>query len=350
MAQCQSCRFENMPQYQTCVRCGSILPGSNAPIGIEPPRAGKLEKSLRLASVIRTINRCTGTIIGGIAWAWQTIRPHLQLQIRSADLTILGMFWKGIIPGLPQWYFDRKPHDKIFFFGWLTLLLLSFLTFGLPISGILFGLAISLHLCSIIDIAIITSPLNRDRFFLFCICVIGAIFLLYIPARTLTGNHFNAHTVGITVGPLQRGDGLLYTRSWRTITPKVGDVVLYRVPGARVQQGGDVIIFLGANLFDRVLALEGQTVSWEDGQLFVDGVPSPYQPVDPTNLPPNTTFVVPEGQCYIHLSMPLGNWGIPDEILRSMPLVPYKSIYGTVWGVRRSLFRFVDINEGGTGQ
>ena len=347
MAQCQSCRFENMPQYQTCVRCGSILPGSNAPIGIEPPRAGKIEKSLRLASVIRTINRCTGAVFGGVSWAWQKILPRLQLQIRSADLTVLGMFWKGALPGLPQWYFNRKPHDKIFFFGWLLLIFLSFLTFGLPVSAIMLGLAISLHLSSIIDIAIVIRQPNSDRFFLFCLSLIGAILLFYLPTSMMFRlNHLNAQTVTVTAGPLQVGDGLLYTRPWRgTITPKVGDVVLYRVPEARTREGADVVIFRGANLFDRVLALGGQTVSWEDGQLFVDGVPSPYQPVDPTNLPPNTTFVVPEGQCYIHPSMPLGNRRIPDEILRSMQLVPYESIYGTVWGVRRSLFDFVDINK-----
>ena len=338
-----------MPQYTTCVRCGSILPGSNAPVGVEPPRAGKIEKALRLAAVIRVLNRFTGTIMDCFTWAWQKSRPFLKLEIRPDDLVIFTTFWTGILPGLPQWYIGRTPEDKIFFFGWLALLFLTVLTFGLPISDFLLGLIIAWHLASIIDGVIITSAGYSDRFFLFCLMTICAVVVLYLPTSTLCWNHLGVQRVSIDADPFRRGDGLLYTMSQDTIQPQVGDIVLYHAPRIRYQSQtqANTEYRLEGNMFDRVLALEGQTVSWKGGVLTVDGMPSPHQPlVSFAHSPPDTTFIVPAGQCYIipgaafqHLDMPT-----QEQTWQEMGLVPYGSIYGAVWGARRSLFRFVDLH------
>ena len=353
MAQCPSCKFENIPQYQTCVRCGSILPGSAIPVGVEPPRAGKLEKALRLAAVIRTANRFAGVFANGTVWAWQKFFSLFQLsffrlEIRSADLTILTTFWTGILPGLPQWYIGRTPHDKIFFFGWIALLFLTLLTFGLPLSGFLLGLLLAWHLSSIIDRVIITSVKNSDRLFQFSLMTMMAVCLFYLPISALCWNHLGIQRINGTAGPLRSGDSLLYTWSRHTIQPRVGDVVLYQAPQVQYQLERDRVYRLGGPMFDRVLALEGQTVTWKEGTLTIDGESS--QPFIAVVHPPDSTFVVPEGQCYIvpgvafspgvaqRLAMPTdaSTW-------QAMGLVPYESVYGTVWGARRSLFRFVDL-------
>ena len=257
------------------------------------------------------------------------------------------MFWKGLVPGLAQWYIGRKPHDKVFFFGWLFLALLTFLTFGLTISNILLGLAISWHLASIIDVAIVTTQDRSDRIALSSVMVIGAVFLFYVPTSTLCWNHLGVQGVNGEAGPLRDGDTLLYTMSWNTIKPRVGDFVLYNAPQVEYPSSGPghVVNRLGGNMFDRVLALEGQTVSWKEGQLTIDGNPSFYQPFISVTHPPDVTFVVPKGQCYIVPGVAFRRLRMPTDgaYWQQVGLVPFESIYGTVWGVRRSLFRFVDI-------
>jgi hypothetical protein len=345
MAQCPNCRFENLPQYKTCVRCGSILSGNsdNAPMKIEPPRAGRLEKILRLSSVFRLLNRLSVNCV--------TIgrRGVLQLQTRSADMRVAPMFLTGMIPGLPQWYWGRKPHEKIFFFGWLLFLLLAFLTFGRPVSFILFGLAIAMHLSSIVDIAVSCCQYRSDRLFLFSIMMIGAVTFFYVPTSSVCWRYFGAQGVTANFGSLRNGDMLLYTMSWTTVKPKTGDFVLYIAPDVNYPSPGPghVVNRLSGNMFDRVLALEGQTVSWLGGKLTIDGEPLQYQPFVPFPTPPDTTFVVPEGQCYIIPTVAFSRLRMPTEAShwQKVGLVPYESIYGVVWGVRRSLFRFVDIRE-----
>jgi len=333
-----------MPQYQSCVRCGSILPGSETSVGFEPPRAGRIEKFLRLASMIRTINRCGGALTAGIGGTGQRVASLLQLRARDANLAIFAVSWRGILPGFAQWYIGRKPHDRIFFFGWLISLFLAFLTLGRPIFGVFLGLAVTWHLCSIVDIVIITCRTYVDRIFLFSIMVIGAVLFFYIPT-SIVWNHFGVQTLNADAGPLRSGDALLFTRSWNTIRPQVGEVVLYTAPQLRYQGTGHAVNQLGGNMFDRVLAVEGQTVAWQKGTLTINGEPPPYQPLVPVSKPPDATFVVPDGHCYIVPGVAFHRLYMPQSSSdwRTIGLVPNTSIYGVVWGVRRSLFHFVNI-------
>jgi hypothetical protein len=256
-----------MPQRTTCARCGSILPGSNFPVEIEPPRAGKIEKTLHLAAVIRTLNRLAAVVTTVLAvcldWIWKNVIPLFQLQIRPVDFKILGMFWKGFLPGFAQWYSGRKPHDGFFFFGWLILLFLTFLTFGLTVSPVLLGLAIAWHLVSIVDIAFFTSVRRTDRLFLFVTMAIFAVLIFYVPTSVLWRDRFCVGSVYLDeAGPLHYRDSLLYSRSRNTIPPRVGDIVLYRSPALQytVHGWGDVNYRFSGDMYDRVLALEGQTV------------------------------------------------------------------------------------------
>jgi len=352
MAQCPSCKFENMPQRTTCVRCGAILPGSNFPVEVEPPRAGKIEKVLRLAGVIYALNRFSAVVafcFGGIG---KQLLLLFQVQNRSANLTVFGMFWKGTLPGLAQWYYGRTPHDRHFFFGWLILLIAAFLTLGLTAFGFLLGAAVMCHLASIIDITILTCPARLDRLFLFAVMTIGAFFLFYVPTSVVWG-HLGVLEVTAVVGPLQIDDALLYRGSWRTIKPRIGSLAYYRAPHVTYSTTGegapDNLYLLDGPTFDRVLAREGETVSWKEGILTIDGKPPLCQPFTTFPQPPDTTFVVPPDYCYIVPSVAFQ--GIPrplgmpkkGEDWQAMGLVPYRSVYGVIWAARRSFFEFVDI-------
>ena len=100
-------------------------------------------------------------------------------------------------------------------------------------------------------------------------------------------------------------------------------------------------------MFDRVLAVEGQTVSWTDGVLTIDGKEPVCQPF--TTLPsppPDSTFVVPKGHCYIVPAVAFRVLAMPGraEDWQAIGLVPNSRISGEVWGARRSFFEFVDIS------
>ncbi len=335
-----------MPQHKTCVRCGSLLPGSGVSVGYEPPRAGKWEKRFHVASLIWLLNRFFGRI--GDLTGFMYGRFLERFRFRSADLSTGSMFWRAMIPGLAQWYIGRVRHALAFFVGWVVFLLLTFLTFGLTISAVFLGLAVSCHLSSIIDMAVVTCRERSDRIALFFVMVMGALLLFYIPTSTLCWSHLGAQGVNADAGPLRNGDTLLYTVSWRTARPRVGDVVLYYAPQVEYPSPGPghVVNRLYGNMFDRVLAVDGQTVEWKNGQLTVDGNPSEYAPFVPFSNPPDSSIAVPEGYCYIVPGVAFHRLAMPKEerYWREVVLVPWESIYGRVWGARRSLLQFVDLN------
>jgi hypothetical protein len=340
-----------MPQYTACVRCGSILPGSNFPIDIEPPRAGRIEKQLRLAIIIYALNRIAALVTFCFGWIWDWLLALFQVKNRSANLTILGLFWKGILPGLPQWYYGRTPHDWHFFFGWLVLMLFTFLTLGLTASGFLLGAAIMCHLASIIDISILLCVERRDRLILFAIMTISAALIFYVPTSAVWRILLGVQWVNTNVGPLQVDDSLLYTRLRITNQPQVGKLVLYRTPHVMYSSTGgeEPNHFLTGDMFDLVLAVEGQRITWKEGELTIDGkVPTcqPFTPLPQLHPPPDATFVVPEGHCYIVPSAAFQTMAMPkrEDDWQAMGLVPYQNVYGVIWAVRRSFFEFVDIS------
>ena len=344
--QCPSCRFENMPQYTKCVRCGSILSGEDASIGVQPPRAGKLEKRLRISQWIRFFNRvCLGG--GKIAGIEITSLFHS----RSVQDNLWALAWRAAIPGFPQWYLGMIRHAQVFFFGWLILLLFSLITYGLTISTFLIGLVISFHLSSILNAVIFLCRERSDRIALGFVMLLGAVLLFYVPVYFLLGGYYGLHRVTAAAGSLQNGDSILYTQTGEEFQPQTGQVVLYMAPEITYQAGGNgygpANNRLFGNMFDRVLAVAGQTVTWKNGQLFVDDQLSSLKPVvSLRNKPPDTTFVVPNGYCHIVPAVAFQQLNMPTNPTdwQSITTVPNHSIYGHIWGIRRSLLHFVDLN------
>lgn len=345
--QCPSCRFENMPQYTTCVRCGSILPGAEVVGGVQPPRAGQWEKRLRFSRWIRFFNR-----VGN--WFAKTARVNelTLFRTRSVRENLFALFWRAAVPGLPQLYRGMHRHALIFFFGWLTLLLISLITYGLLISTFLLGLVISFHLSSIISAVIVTTRERPDRIVLAFVMLLGAGLLFYTPATLLLWRYSGLYRITATTAPFQNGDALIFAYTRDDFQPQAGQAVLYTAPDVTYQTGGygnaPQANHLFGPMFDRVLAVAGQTVAWKGGQLFVDEQPSPWKPLGRLAAkPPDTTFVVPNGCCLVvpvvafrQLNMPTN----PEDWQR-VTVVRNSSIYGSIRGVRRSLLHFVDLTQ-----
>jgi len=249
-----------------------------------------------------------------------------------------------VLPGMAQWYYGRTPHDWHFFFGWLILLFCTLITLGLTASSFLLGATIMCHLASLIDFAILACVERRDRLIIFAIMLISAILLFYVPTSFIWG-HLGVMEMSGAAGPLQPGDSLLYRRSFfRTINPRVGDIVFYYAPVVEYVTPRPYQL-AGIN-FDRVLAAEGQTVSWTDGVLTVDGEVPVCQPFTTFSKPPDTTFVVPEEHVYIVPSIAFQVLAVPTQAAdwQAMGLVHHERIFGVMWAARRSFFEFVDIS------
>ena len=97
-------------------------------------------------------------------------------------------------------------------------------------------------------------------------------------------------------GPLHAGDAILYRPGG---SPDVGDVVLYQItPGTvQLEPRGDTprSTSCRGEFIDRIIAGPGQSVTWKQRQLLVDGQPSPWQPLEPAAVDADLQFTVPAG-------------------------------------------------------
>ena len=118
------------------------------------------------------------------------------------------------------------------------------------------------------------------------------------PAITMEAP-FSANQTGSSPGWCS-GDVILYNRSaYYWSTPQVGDVVMYEIPDVRISgqtaQGQNAIYEVVGRRIDRIVAGPGQQVLWKDRQLWVDGQPSSWLPLNPERLPEQLTFTVAGG-------------------------------------------------------
>ena len=345
--QCPSCRFENMPQFTTCVRCGSILPGAETDIGVQPPRAGKWEKRLRISRLMRSFNRAGEWVV-----RLTRIDAWTLFHERSTQDNLLALAWRAAIPGWPQRYLGMRLHARVFFFGWLLLLLLTLITYGLLISNILIGLVVSFHLSSIVGAVIFVTRNRSDRIALGFVMLLGAGLLFYTPSTLLLWRYFGLQRVTAAAGPIQNGDALMFIYTRDSFQPQAGQVILFIAPDVTYQAGGNgygqVNNRLFGRMFDRVLAVGGQTVTWKDGQLIIDDQPSTWRPLVPLmGRPPNTTYTIPNGCCLVVPAVAFRLLTMPTkpEDWQRMTVVSNYSIYGRVWGIRHSLLHFVDLTQ-----
>ncbi|MDR3110125.1 MAG: S26 family signal peptidase [Planctomycetaceae bacterium] len=349
-----------MPQHKTCVRCGSILPGGDSDdIEIEPPRAGRFEKLFRIAAIVRLFNRMALRAGNGFDRMFDasntvyrgSVSSATKMYARCSELRVGALFWRAIVPGLPQWYLGDKLRAKIFFFGYCSFVIIAAVTFGMVISDFAFAFAISFHAASILNVIITSSRESATRTSVAAVMLVGAL-MLYVPFYLLVGNYLGRQRMEVNADTLHAGDAFLYTSQWVIIKPKVGDVVFYYVSRTRFSAAVNHTEFIiGGDLVDRVLAIENQKVTWRGGQLSVDGEPSNLLPL--VALPhamPDMEFVVPDGHCFIVPSVTFTADGRRGRLV--MPInqadwqtignVNYRNVNGTVWAIRRSLFQFVE--------
>jgi hypothetical protein len=206
------------------------------------------------------------------------------------------------------------------------------LLWGTQPGSILLGLAFSVHASAAVDIVLMGVYGVAVRIASTCFVALALALGLYLPVGWVLTRVASPQTLQIDAGPFETDDVILMNR-WAYLysPPKVGDVVMYWGPGTGTFRGarGNMRVAEGDRI-DRILAGPGSEVVWDNGQLFVDGKPSPWQPLNskvPTTMPLKTT-VPPD--CYFIMPSTLGanlqtaNW-------RALCSVPTLRIHGKAY-------------------
>ena len=302
--QCPNCGFQNMPGTEVCGRCTTSLGLATAVMDVHPPRASSLKKRARRVLPLRKAYFRTRDALHA---------DDVSARVRHATATLppFPIFARLVVPGWSQFFLKQRIRGHLFLWSFLACLLLSLLMFGSTWGGIWFGLAFSVHSSAALNIVTQTfaDAGTRDRIARSIVVSVVLWVLLYWPAVWLLGEFAQPHTVQTGVAPFRHGDVILVNRR---ITPKRGDVVLYElnysptVPAANLHR--HINVYGGDNI-DRILAVPGDLVQCESGNLLINGSPSTWQPLNPRPIPRTLHWKVPAGH---YLVLPSGVPGTPN--------------------------------------
>lgn len=330
--QCASCRFENMPGVGMCGRCGSPLGLRTLAVDVHPPRAAPWVKRLRRWLPFRLAYyeaRDAGRDLvreSGLGNAW-----HMELPGRSG-----GVFGRAIVPGWPQFYLGQPVRGRCFLYVYMGLMFLSFLLYGTTFGSLLLGLAFGVHVASLVSILHLGGLRGASYWsgviLVFLVLALG----VYMPVGWLLTRAASPAELRLDSPPFVYGDVVLYSPGiyWFR-DPQPGDVVLYDQLGGNFPlappQHGYIRVDPGQRI-DRILAGPGDRILWEDGQLTLNGQPSPLQPLNPRTRLPRFILDIPQGY---YLILPTTGPGLPPQMtaenLRGLVVVPLSSIHGRVY-------------------
>lgn len=290
--QCPSCRFENMPGQQRCVRCQS--PMALGAVSVRPPRAADSTLRQRLRWQVRR----------RVPTAWLRRLADLRDAARRPWAGFpTRVLLLGVVPGLPQLLGGRQRLGIGLLAGWLCLLLGAALTAGTWLGIWLLTAGILVHSCSL---QLALSPQLRRLSWIPRLAVGVGLFvalrvLVYEPplwgisqlARPVSVA--NTGGSGLVPGGLGGGEVLLVTGPRlrpRSYVP--GDVVLYRI--GHVADSGFIV--RGGHGLDRLLATAGQRMQLTRGTLTVDGEPPPTgrRPLGPLAELPELDVTIGPGE------------------------------------------------------
>lgn len=209
----------------------------------------------------------------------------------------MGLLYRLAVPGWAQIHSGQATFGKGLLAGYVFCILAAAVCFGTSACSFLLGMAFTCHSISVYEVALRSSAGFKDRVFrvLLGSGLLGA--LVYLPVYSFATRFVDAVVIQQNRYPLQAGDVLLVRRlSYSQLTPRVGDVVQYQIAGdsvmGRTAAGIAAYLIQGARI-DRVLAGPGQVITWENGQLTVDGQRSPWRPLNPAGAPTSLSVTLP---------------------------------------------------------
>lgn len=295
MPQCSNCQFQNMPGVTHCGRCGTSLTLRTAVVNVHPPRATRWAKLWRRTFAARLIRPIRETS-ASLASQWG-MTPQTQLPSS-------GALRRLAVPGWAQVFEGRASLGRSLFFGYLVCLVIAALCFGSPLCSLLLGFAFACHGISVYDVVRRSCSELRARLFLMMLFCGLLAAVIYVPAYVLATRLVAPVIIQLERPPLSAGDVLLVNRSASVRrAPRAGDIVQYELTEAflmgHTAAGMAARFDFRGSRIDRVLALPGQVIVWNDGRLTVDGQPSPFLPLNPAGAMQKLSFTIPPGCCFI---------------------------------------------------
>ena len=174
------------------------------------------------------------------AYSWN--RPELGVLLRMA------------VPGWPQHYLGRVARGRVFFWFYVVLVLMGLVGLGTTGGTFAFGLALSVHISSILDIFWAGTPDWPSRLTMSAAAIVVVGVAVYFPTYWAASQVMGVRRINIAAGPLNAGDTILFRRG----TPDVGDVVVFRIAHEVVaRQGGygDGLNYrMDGEFIDRIIA------------------------------------------------------------------------------------------------
>jgi len=309
--QCFNCGFHNMPGNAGCARCGANLALATTAIDVQPPRARGWQKrtaALRAAGARAVDPRAPGGLVARLLG--QRREEELVIEIAlGAVLHPLVAFvarpWR-VVPGLPQLLEGRTLIGLGLLLAWLGALVPAIAAARTVVGGIAAGVALAIHVASLLECvpAVVRSPVWRGL----RMASAGAlvILLLWLPFWMVVFRSLQPLSMTATQPPLERGD------------------VVWYAAGTQPSRGERIVV-LDQWTIGRVQAVAGQEVTVRGTELFVDGKPSPWQPLG--EIPADgTRFRVPDGRVLF-----LGaDWSAPARIATRFRVIPANQI-GDYW-------------------
>jgi hypothetical protein len=287
--QCVNCGFNNMPGTESCMRCSTSLGIAVATIDVHPPRAGRLSKTLRPVAPIfrRSFYAIRDAGVGN------TVD---RTRAAAGLLPPRGVFLRLVIPGWSHFYLRQKFRGHAFLWGFLFFLIPGLVIWGSTWGSIWVGMAFSVHSSAALDIVTqhFADAGMRDRIARSIIVSIILFGCLYFPLAMWLSYVADPCTLMMTIGPFHANDVLLVNE---LATPHRGTMVIYETPYSSTQttyyREHMTTIYTGETI-DRVLAVGGDRVQIDEGQILVNGFPTKYWPMVPGRLPKKLDMRVPD--------------------------------------------------------
>src|SRR5262245_6461633 len=269
--QCPNCVFQNMPGSARCARCGAMLSFAAQSIDVHPPRATAATKALASRYRISVLWRRVRTAIASDFFPV----PSRRFEHAHLDLpTIL----RCVIPGWSNAHTGHPVVDILFLLCYIGLVIPGTMAIGQVMGAELLGLAFAIHLVSIVTALVPRFETYRDRLLFTLICG-GVLAAAYYPCLLLLSRIATPLAINASWSPVQAGDVVWYHPT-RSI--KAGQYVVYDDRGRDLglpngfRYRAQMHILAGMRI-DRVIATEGQTVTWIKGMMLLDGAPAPIQ-------------------------------------------------------------------------
>ena len=346
MIRCGSCGFDNLDHVARCVRCGALLGQAELPPEqCIPPRA-KRSRSFRKRLWAwrrrwgfrwpeRTYDR------GGerAAFDWNRLRPEPFWM--PAILEFLGSW---MLPSFYQFRHGRLKRAWLFLSLFLVGVGMMLLLLGSEWAGRFLLVAVLGHVCSICDIFQFEGYRYWERGAFQC-CISFFAFLVLAGIYQVALEAWVRSWDSRVLGSIYRGPDL-YAGEWVSFdrNPAVrlqpGDVVEAALFGL-YRGGHGIMMYRGrihnAVTVDRLIAVPGQRVAVRNGEILVDGAPSPVRPLRPGYRPAEAEEQLLNENEYLVYPSCSQQGGIPWPL--EMALLRRDEIYGRAEAVIFPIWR-----------